>query len=163
MVSALNDIITIKTFFTTCNFHFNIICLTLMSLVCWCFLLSMKYSRCPKSGRPDFGVFENCPVLKRPVFERSFDNRTILSGYRTSGSYLYMLQTGRYWTGRPITGHKHPVIGRLLYLKRLKTGYNVQIDQNRFQTGLEPVLVPKRLKTGYKVRFSDVWDTVNVR
>ena len=77
--------------------------------------------------------------------------------------------------GRPITGHKRPVIGRLLYLKRLKTGYNVRFsdvsdvsDQNRFGTGSEPVPNRKEdqedhkhLKTGYNVWFSNVGTSDN--
>ena len=67
------------------------------------------------------------------------------------------------------SGHKCPVIGRLLYLKRLKSGRFQTgrlksgqycpdfehsgncIDQNRFQTGLEPVLVDTIART-FKIR-----------
>ena len=45
------------------------------------------YSNCPKSGRPDFGAFENPPVCDLSGFQTLSINRTILSGYRTSGSY----------------------------------------------------------------------------
>ena len=48
-----------------------------------------EYSGCPKTGRPVFGFFEKRPVDKPPVIGLSSDNRTNLSGFQTSGSYLY--------------------------------------------------------------------------
>ena len=50
------------------------------------FLGSQIYSERPKSGRPDFGVFEKCLVVKSSGFQTTSGNRTILSRYRTSGS-----------------------------------------------------------------------------
>ena len=48
--------------------------------------LDIKYSGCPKTGRPVFGFFEKRPVDKPPVIGLSSDNRTNLSGFQTSGS-----------------------------------------------------------------------------
>ena len=44
-----------------------------------------NYSQRPKTGCPDFGIFESCLVPKRPDFRCWSEIRTILSGYRTSG------------------------------------------------------------------------------
>ena len=43
-----------------------------------------KYSKSPKTGRPDFGIFEKHPVVKLSGFQTTSGNQTILSGYRTS-------------------------------------------------------------------------------
>ena len=146
------------------------------------------YSRCSKSGRPDFGVFRSCPVPKRPDFRSSSEIRTLLSGYRTSGSFQFVC---------PVIGPPVPIASN-----------QTSDSRNRFQTGLEPVLVGlddwNRFQTGFGsksgqycpdfrrlryskrpitghlcpdfrrsgnwrwnpdniVRISDVWDTVNVR
>ena len=47
---------------------------------------SEKYSQRPKTGRPDFGVFEKRPVLNSSGFQTLSEIRTFSSGYRTSGS-----------------------------------------------------------------------------
>ncbi len=84
-------------------------------------------SRRSKSGRPDFGVFETCPVLKRPVFRRRSEIRTISSGYRTSGSF----QSQPPAIGRPV-----PIVFNRTSdsRNRLKTGYNVRISDVRLET-----------------------------
>ena len=99
-------------------------------------IICMMYSKRPKSGRPDFGVFEKRPVPKRPVFRRSFENRTFISGFQTSGSIYF----------------RSPVIGRPVLTSDNRTfsfeNRKLYPVFRRFGTGLEPVLVPKRLKTG---------------
>ena len=52
----------------------------------------------PKSGRPVFGIFETCPVVKLSGFQTLSEIRTILSGYRTSGSF----QSQPPAIGRPV-------------------------------------------------------------
>ena len=84
-----------------------------------------NYSRCPKSGRSVFGVFEKRPVVKP-------------SGFRTFGSLT--LQP-------PVIGRSVPNLEPVP--NRFQTGlelvlYDINV-QNRFQTGLEQV---QRLKSG---------------
>ena len=127
-------------------------------------MFKKDYRRRPKTGRPVFGVFEKRPVVKHSGFQTLSTNRTKTSGYRTSGSF-----------------QSHPpAIGRPVPIPFNRTSDS----RNRFQTGLEPVLVDsdnwnqfqtgfgsksrqycpdfrrlrysKRLKTGYNVRLSDV-------
>ena len=98
------------------------------------------YSECPKSGRPDFGVFETCPVAKHvrlpnmsgfrnPDTNVRFLNVRIqtikASGYRTFESQS---------TERLITRHKCPDFRHF----KPKTGSKPV--PNRFRTCLEPVL-----------------------
>ena len=56
----------------------------------------MLYSNCPKSGRPDFGIFETCPVPKLSGFQTTSEIRRKCPDFGSSGSNFYMLQTGRY-------------------------------------------------------------------
>ena len=114
--------------------------------------LTSTYSKYPKSGRPDFEFLETCPVSKTSGFQIIVWKPDITSGFRAVRSIHFI------WTGRP-------VIGRLLYLKRLKTGYNVLFsDVRRFgtktgtKTGSKPVLVPVRTKTGTKTGSKPVWN-----
>ena len=99
------------------------------------------YSRAPKSGRPDFGAFENPPVPKRPVFRCSFDNRTILSGYWTSGSFQFQ---------RPVIGRPVPTVFNRTSDSRkpdITSGFQTFQIQNQFQTGSKPV--PNWFGTGF--------------
>ena len=58
--------------------------------------VSQEYSDAPKSGRPVFGVFENCPVPNPSGYRTMSDNRTVMSGYWTFG--LLTLQASSYRT-----------------------------------------------------------------
>ena len=94
------------------------------------------YSNAPKSGRPDFGAFRSCPVLKRPDFERSFDNRTILSGFRTFGQ-LYR-QTGskpvlnRFGTGsEPYCRYNCPNVRNPDVISGFQTTPIARMSENR--------------------------------
>ena len=70
-----------------------------------------EYSRRPKSGRPDFGILETCPVPKS-------------SGYRTSGPFTVTMSRFRMpesqSTERSKSGHNRPDLksdGKYVWLK----------------------------------------------
>ena len=108
-----------------------------------------KYSRCLKSGRPDFGVFETCPVVKTSGFQTLSEIRTLSSGFQTSGSNALNKgnrtisnRTSENRTFCPVFRHyKNPMC--------LKTGHSGRISDR---------LVPKQVPN----RFSDTLDFHNV-
>ena len=83
-----------------------------------------NYSRCPKTGRPDFGVFEKCPVVKSSRFQTLSEIGTILSGFRTFG-----------WLTLKASGYQ------MFDSTDVYVGSSDILDQNGFQTGVEMVLV----------------------
>ena len=61
------------------------------------------YSECLKSGRPDFGIFRSCPVVKSSGFRISSENRTFIYGFRTSG-FIYFRSPV---IGRPVPNRRN--------------------------------------------------------
>ena len=99
------------------------------------------YSDAPKSGRPVFGAFDLCPVCESSGFQTTSDNRTILSGYRTSGCFQFQ---------PPVIGHPVPIENECR--NRFQTGFGTGSPalacRNRFGTGSKPVSALERLKSG---------------
>ena len=84
---------------------------------------SNSYSRCLKSGRPDFGVFETCPVVKTSGFQTLSEIRTLSSGSNAlnKGNRTISNRTSENRTFCPVFRHyKNPLC--------LKTGHSVRIS-----------------------------------
>ena len=86
------------------------------------------YSRCLKSGRPDFGVFKTCPVVKTSGFQMLSEIRTLSAGFQTSssnalnkGNRTISNRTSENRTFCPVFRHyENPMC--------LKTGHSVRIS-----------------------------------
>ena len=97
------------------------------------------YSKCLKSGRPDFGVvffvrFPNCPDFRCFVWnpdkyvwnpDKYFWNPDVLSGFRTSIIYLLSESQTQFC---PVCQTGRPVLGQSLYILEIIRQQQCNID-----------------------------------